>query len=85
MTAKHPDATREAVIAAYIDGERVADIAGQHGIATETVRVWARKAGVARDRSMYAAPPYEPTALTGGRWVPVGGIMRWQPEMDEAS
>lgn len=24
-------------------------------------------------------------ALTGGRWIPSGGIMRWQPEMDVAS
>lgn len=44
-------------------------------------RAAANKANREREAKQLAAE----IELTGGHWVPVGGILRWQPEMDVAS
>ena len=98
---RYPDHIRDAVIGDYAEGHRVKDIAARHGVGTETVRLWARSAGL-RDREGrggycaccksarilrggLCAPCRADIPLTGGRWVPRGGIVVWEPEMDVAS
>lgn len=45
---KYPEATRTAVVADYREGIHVKAIARNHGVSVETVRTWARMAGINR-------------------------------------
>ena len=90
---RHPDHIRAAAIRDYAEGHRVKDIAERYGVGTESVRIWARQAGL-RDREGrggyctcckaarilrggLCAPCRADIPLTGGRWVPVRGVQRW--------
>jgi hypothetical protein len=62
-------------------GVSTADMATRYGISDSTVSKVARRMGLPGRRGPTAGvrPPTHPAyALTGGRWVPAGGVMRWQ-------
>lgn len=87
MSARHvPDHIRRAAVADYADGMSTKQVAAKYGITDSTVHRYVTRAGIAR--SLSAAKDIErrrreeELALTGGQWVNVRGVKRWQ--VDEA-
>lgn len=93
----HSATVRAAAIDDYRNGCLVKDIAARHKVSPESVRLWARQAGIARSGGEYVGrcnacgssrgrdgglcrPCSAEVPLTGGRWIPRGGIVVWQPE-----
>lgn len=50
---RHSQETRDAVIRDYQAGHKVKDIAARYGVGTESIRIWARRAGVDRQGNIY--------------------------------
>ena len=92
---RHPDHIREAVVRDYEAGAAVNYLSERYGVSPESVRLWARKAGIPRSGGEYVGrctscgapraqasgfcrPCAHDIPLTGGRWVPRGGIVVWQ-------
>lgn len=93
----HTIETKRAVLDAYASGLPVYAIARQHRVSAETIRSWARAAGIGPRPGVTATCSgcanvkrvYEDRLcstcladlpLTGGRWVPRGGVLRWVSE-----
>lgn len=68
----HTTRRRAAVLRDYYAGSLVGEIAARYGITRQTVRRWVD--------AHEAVGHHDPErALTGGRWVGSGGILRWEP------
>ena len=83
MTAPIPTVARRAIAEDYAAGMSGPDIAKKYGIGQASVyrivnvAVPPPKRLTRNDRSKIRRE--EEFALTGGRWVPVRGIQRWEP------
>ena len=91
---RHTTETKRVVLEDYIAGLPVHAIAREHGVATETIRAWARQAGIGPRPGVIAtcrgcsnvkrcyddrmcATCLADIPLSGGRWVPRGGVQVW--------
>lgn len=86
-------ATKEAVVEDYRAGLPVNTIAARHGVSLESVRSWARAAGLTKREGKpgrcrachqqvllydgHCGSCRADIPLTGGRWVPKRGIVVW--------
>lgn len=85
-----PD-VRAALLADYEAGMSQHAAAKKHGVAKSTAHGWVKEAGISRSlseakdvelsglRARKAADAEAEVALTGGRWVRRGLVMRWEP------
>ena len=73
--------TRAAAVADYVtEGMSSSAVAEKHGVNPKSVTEWVRAAGeVVRAPGAPAVISGQDVALTGGEWVRVGLVMRWQP------
>lgn len=73
---------KEAALATYAAGASMKVTAEMHRVAESTVCNWVKRAGIGRTHSIARerakARREADFALTGGRWVNVRGVQRWE-------
>ena len=75
----YSDDLRREAIALYLDGYGYQKISDELGIARQTVGKWLKAAGIKpRPAGRPKGSERDDLALTGGQWVNVRGIQRWE-------
>lgn len=73
---KIPDDIRQAAVEDYkTSGDPYAVVAARHGISKSRLNALVRGPGAKRKPRTWGA---DEIGLTGGRWVNVRGVMRWE-------
>lgn len=72
-----PENIRAAAVADYrASGDPLAVVARRHGVSKTALSSWVNPRHKKRQRDVWSEAE---VALTGGRWVNVRGVMRWEP------